>query len=184
MLGENDVWRAIRWQEWSEDHAVFFDCPPDKPGRPALSFVRQVNRPVLPDVTAYQWLSRVPSREGTLMVMRYRARAEEGAGRLSFGLHLPLHIPRNEQGETASRLRKLAMARDSNPETPDDEVFEYVFEDWVQPGPEWRNYYVVFNWPSFCKTGEFRNLTLSYVGEGKVWVDQIEVFPWRAPAGP
>jgi hypothetical protein len=184
MVGESDIWRAIRWPEWSKDHAVIFDYPPDKPGSSALCFVRKHNKPGFPDVSAYQWLSRVPSREGTLMVMRYRARAEEGNGRLSLGLHLPLHIPKNEQGETASRLRKIAIARDPLPEAPDDETYEYVLEDWVQPGPEWRSYYVVFTWPSFCKTGEFRNLVLTYVGEGKVWVDQIEVFPWRVPAGP
>ena len=185
MLGENDVWRAIRWPEWSEDHAVFFDNPQDGPGRAALCFVRQVNRPVLPDVSVYQWLSRVPNREGTLMVMRYRARAEEGNGRLSMGVHLPLHIPKNEPGDIAARLRKIATPQSSIQEGGVDvDVLEIAFDDWVQPGPEWRSYYVVFNWPSFCKTGEFRNLILTYAGEGKAWVDQIEVFPWRVPAGP
>jgi hypothetical protein len=185
MLSENDVWRAIRWPEWSEDHAVFFDNPQDGPGRSALCFVRQVNRPVLPDVSVYQWLSRVPNREGTLMVMRYRARAEEGNGRLSMGVHLPLHIPKNEPGDVAARLRKIATPQSSIQEGGADvDVLEIAFDDWVQPGPEWRSYYVIFNWPSFCKTGEFRNLTLTYAGEGKAWVDQIEVFPWRVPAGP
>jgi hypothetical protein len=184
MLAEKDVWRAIHRSEWSEDHAVFYDNPPDKPGHPALCLVRKDNKPARSDVTTYQWLSRVPSREGTLMVMRYRARTEEGNGRLSLGLQLPLHIPKSEAGETASRLRKTATPRDPVPNAPDDEVFAYVLDDWVQPGTEWRSYYVVFNWPSFCKTAQFRNLVLTYAGEGKVWVDQIEVFPWHLPAAP
>jgi hypothetical protein len=27
-------------------------------------------------------------------------------------------------------------------------------------------------------------LVIDYAGEGKVWVDQIEVFPWQVPVGP
>jgi hypothetical protein len=184
ILEDNDIWRPIRRPEWSEEHATYFGCPPDLPGHPALQFVRNADTPFGLDIVAYQWLSRVPSREGTVLVLRYRARAEEGGGRLSVGVHLPLHIPRNDQGETVVRLRKVAVPHGLIPDTPDENVFEYVLDDWVQPGPEWRNYYVIFSWPSFCKSPEQRNLVIDYAGEGKVWVDQIEVFPWQVPVGP
>jgi hypothetical protein len=183
-IGPNDVWRAIRPSEWSEDHAAFFDCPPDKLGHPALCFVRRANAPVGLDISAYQWLARVPNREGTLLVIRYRARAEEGSGRLSVDVHLPLHIPKNDQGEVAARLRKVAAPHGLLQETAEEDALDYVVSDWVQPGSEWRSYYVIFNWPSFCKSPEQRNLVVNYAGEGRVWVDQIEAFPWRVPMGP
>ena len=136
------------------------------------------------DIAAYQWLARVPSREGTVLVLRYRARAEEGVGRLRVGLHLPLHIPKNDQGESAVRLRRVAVPHGLIPDTADENVFDYILDDWVQPGPEWRNFYVIFHWPAFCKSADQRNLVIEYAGEGKVWVDQIEMFPWQAPVGP
>jgi hypothetical protein len=117
-------------------------------------------------------------------VLRYRARAEEGTGRLSVGAHLPLHIPKNDMTEQAIQLRKVAPPHSAILETPEEAVFDYVLDDWVQPGSEWRTYYVIFNWPAYCKSGETRNLMISYAGEGKVWVDQIEMFPWRLPTMP
>jgi hypothetical protein len=69
-------------------------------------------------------------------------------------------------------------------DTADDNVLEYVTDDWVQPSPVWRTYYTLFPWPSYCKSGDFRNLIISYTGEGKVWVDQIEVFPWQVSVAP
>jgi hypothetical protein len=184
FLEDKDVWHPIRGPEWTEEHATFTGCPPDRPGRSALCFVRNADTPFGLDISAYQWLSRVPNREGTLLVMRYRARAEEGNGRLSLGLHLTLQIPKNDLGETAARLRKIAVPHPSMPDSAEENMLEYVLDDWVQPGSEWRTFYVLFPWPSFCKSGDFRNLILSYTGEGKIWVDQIEVFPWQVPVAP
>jgi hypothetical protein len=184
ILNDKDVWRPIREPEWSEEHATFIGIPPDQPGRPALQFVRNVDTPFGLDIAAYQWLARVPSREGTVLVLRYRTRAEEGSGRLRVGLHLPLHIPKNEQGETAAHLRKVAAPHGLIPDTADENVFDLILNDWVQPGSEWRNVYVIFTWPAYCKSGDQRNLVIEYAGEGKVWVDQIELFPWQVPVGP
>jgi hypothetical protein len=184
LLEESDPWRPIGRADWSEDYGVFVGCPPDRAEAPALCFVRRVDTAFGGDVAAYKWLARTPNREGTLMVIRYRARAEEGVGRLSVSLHLPLYVPKNDQGDLASRLRKLAVPHPVVPETAEEQVLDYAISDWVQPGSEWRTYYVLFRWPPLCKTGEHRNLIINYAGKGKVWVDQIEVFPWQIPSTP
>jgi hypothetical protein len=184
FLEDNDDWRPIRRPEWSEQCGVFLGCPPDKPDTPALSFVRRAEAPFGMDASIYQWLGRIPSREGTLFVFRFRARAEEGNGRLSFSVHLPLRVPKNDQGETAVRLRKIAVPHNQVSETAEENVLDFGVTDSVQPSAEWQTYYVIFSWPPFCKSGEFRNMNVDYSGKGKVWVDKIEAFPWQLPQTP
>jgi serine/threonine protein kinase len=184
MLEETGTWRGIARTEWSKDHAVYFGSPADLPDRPGLQLIRQANDPVGGDFMAYQWLARVPNRENTLMVLRYRARFEEGTGRLSVGLHLPLHIPKNDQSETAGRLRKSSTVHPEIQSTAEEDVFDYYLGDWVQPDASWHTYYTVFFWPTYAKSGERRNLVISFAGEGKLWINQIELFPWKVGANP
>jgi hypothetical protein len=184
LLEDSDAWRPIGRPDWSEEYGVFLGCPPDRADAPALCFVRRADTPFGGDVAVYKWLARTPNREGTLMVIRYRARAEEGLGRLSVSLHLPLYVSKTDQGDVASRLRTLAVLHPAVPETAEEQVLDYAVSDWVQPGSEWRTYYSLFRWPPMCKSGQHRNLIVNYAGKGKVWVDQIEVFPWQVPITP
>ncbi|HEV3237661.1 MAG TPA: serine/threonine-protein kinase [Gemmataceae bacterium] len=184
MVEEAGVWRAIAWPEWSKDHSAYFGCPDDLPGQPGLQFIRQANAPAGLDLMVYQWIARLPNRENTLMVLRYRARSDEGNGRLSIGLHLPLHIPKKDQGETAVKLRKSSTPHAFIQGTAEEDVFEYYHGDWVQPGASWHTYYSAFFWPAFCKSSEQRNLVISFAGEGKAWVNQIELFPWKVGVNP
>lgn len=178
-------WRARGAKHWQGDQRITVDVPVDRPDNPALLLINNdpeshPNR----EVACTQWLSIVPKR-GTVMILRYRARAEDGDGHLSFSTRHHLRIPWGDASPLASRLRSLSLpAHTSAPSSPDTESLEYRLKDWVRPTAEWQTYYVIWEWPAFCTELRYRYIDIAYAGRGKVWVDDVELFAWERGSQP
>jgi serine/threonine protein kinase len=67
--------------------------PGDRPEDRALHLVKQSSSEQRATLGVYQWLARTPDRAGTFVILRFRARAERGEGRLLVGPRLPLVLP-------------------------------------------------------------------------------------------
>jgi eukaryotic-like serine/threonine-protein kinase len=158
--------------------------PPDRVGHPALLLEKKNTPSEGQEIGCYQWLSRIPERPGTVVVMRYRARAEEGAGRLSVRLNLSLLLPVGAQDDAALRLRAVSERFGELAHDPDEEPRQYQLDDWVTPGREWQTYYMIWEWPPYCQAPGFRNIVVLYAGTGKVWLDDVEIFPWELGGTP
>jgi serine/threonine protein kinase len=153
--------------------------PPDQSGNPALLLHRKETLSPIQDIGCYQWLSRIPERAGTITVMRYRVRAEEGEGRLAVRIELPLLLPIAADDETTLRLRGLSIPFPDIQHGMNEEPRHYRFEDWITPTREWQTCYVIWEWPPYCQDPSFRNLVVLYPGTGKVWLDDVEIFTWE-----
>jgi hypothetical protein len=175
-------WRAFNAALLGNGRTLQVAVPPDRREDPALLIAREDTVTQGQEFGCYQWLSRVPERAGAVMVLRYQARAEEGAGRVCLRVELPLLLPAGARDDAANRLRSVSRPFPELPHAPDQEPRHYRLDDWVTPGRDWRTYYTVWEWPEYCRDPGFRNLVLFYAGTGKVWIDNVEVFPWE-PGG-
>src|SRR5207249_1651766 len=128
------------------------------------------------EMVCYQWLAREP-RPRTIMILRYQARCEAGDASVAIGVSHPVFIPKSDKSELANRLRELKSA-DTPTSTPADTDFvEYWVNDWVTPTREWQTYCIVWQWPPYCANTS-RNVVVHFGGEGKVWIDTVELFTW------
>ncbi len=171
-------WMQPPGHEWKPGDGIRVACPPDRPGNPAL-LLDKSDTAVATPLVCYQWLHRLPDPPGTVMVLRYRARAEVGTGRLSVGPTMPLYIPKDDHSPVAEALRRRSTAHTYMPPKEGTDVREYRLADWVQPTAEWRTYCVVWEWPSYATEGGGRNVVVEYQGLGKVWLDEVGLFPWE-----
>ena len=170
-------WRVVDPGALSAANVVAVADPPDRPGNPAL-LLHKTDASSVQEIGCYQWLARVPDRPGTVVIMRYKARAEEGEGRLTVRLELPLVLP-VDADEPACRLRELSLPFPVLPHGPTDEPRQYRIADWVTPGRDWRSYYVIFEWPPYCQLPDVRNVVVFFAGAGKVWLDDLEIYTWE-----
>jgi hypothetical protein len=177
------AWRPLDPSGWSPTHEAVYDRPSEGTGPPAVVLTNRDD--AAGSVVCYQWLVPMPVREGSVVVFRYRARAEEGAGRLCVGAVLPLNFTPEEAGPWAARLRRVARPPEfGEPPAAGEEALEYKLTDWVEPGPAWQTYYTVWEWPPFARSAARRNLVIQYAGAGRVRVEQLEIFPWELPGNP
>ena len=170
-------WMIPRGHEWKAGDGIEVACPADRPEDPAL-LLDKSGSAVAASLVCYQWLPRLPA-PGTVLVLRYRVRAESGTGRLSVGPTMPLYIPKDDHGEQAEALRKRSKPHTYMPAKEGTQVREYRLEDWVQPTSEWQTVCVVWEWPPFCTEGGGRNVVIEYQGLGKVWLDNVEMSSWQ-----
>ena len=56
--------------------------------------------------------------------------------------------------------------------------------DWVRPEPGWHSYITVWEWPPYSRETIHRNVWISYAGDGKIWIDQVEMFLWDPTSRP
>jgi len=174
-------WKKPPTQVWNRGNGIEVACPPDRPDDPALLLDKSEGAPA--EVMCFQWLRRAPE-PGTVMFLRYRARAEEGTGRLTIGPTMPLYLPNEDRGPLAEALRKRSKSHAYLAPQPGMEAREYRLEDCIQPSPEWRTYCVVWEWPPYCTEGNGRNVVIEYRGTGKAWVDDVEIFVWPSGTKP
>lgn len=183
-LADTHPWRIIDPASQTNGDQLMVADPPDQPGNPALCLIRKDAFAQTKDFGVYQWLARTPERVGTMVVIRYRARAEEGEGRLCVRAELPILMPLAVQDETALRLRGLSEPLPELTHGPDEEARQYWVDDWVTPGREWQTYYTIWEWPPYCQDPRVRNIVILYAGTGKVWLDDLEIFTWELGGAP
>jgi hypothetical protein len=176
-------WKPFRPTDWGLDRGAFFERVADLAGRTAITLVNRGDAARPEPVACYQWIDALSVRDGAALVLRYRARAEEGVGRLYVGMHQPVTPPVDDSSRTA-RLRQAAKPHPYLEPRPGEDALDYRLTDWVRPGPEWRTYYTVWEWPPYSRDASHRNLWVQYVGDGKVWIDPVEMFPWELPSTP
>jgi hypothetical protein len=177
------AWRSLVDQSMLRDgNAIGILEPPDRGGNSALLLQRTDAISHDQEFGCYQWLSRIPERAGTVIVMRFRARAEEGDGRIAVRVELPLLLPADAKDDTVERLRSVSAPLTELAHAPGEESRHYKLENWVTPGREWQTYYTIWEWPPYCQDPGYRNLVVFYAGTGKVWIDDLEIFTWELGA--
>jgi serine/threonine protein kinase len=174
----NGPWARSVETEWKDGEGIDVAHPPDRPENPSLLLDKSGSSVASP-LVCYQWIPRTPEAAGAVMVLRYRARAESGTGRLSVGPTLPLVLPNDDHSPIAEELRKRTFPHLYYPKRPGAEVREYRLLDWVRPTSEWRTYCMIWEWPPYCTEAGARNVMIEYQGLGKVWLDDVELFVWR-----
>lgn len=163
---------------------IRIEAPQDTPENPALHLIKQ-------NKTAQRWkfglkqkLDRVPERPGESVVLRFRARGEHGRGSLLLDTSVPLSIPREDTSPAAERFRAVTASHPRlEPRTKAD-IREYRPIDWVVPGPMWRTYAIVWDWPEYSTVRRDRYIELLFFGSGNVWVDDIALFTWDQGTDP
>jgi hypothetical protein len=175
-------WRSANGGLESADDVMTVAFPENRPYDPALLFHRKDPLTAGREFVCYQWLARGPEQSKTLMVLRYRARADEGASRIKVVARMPLFLPAEADTPVARRLRSLSEPLAGLNPPPQVEARVCTLRDWVRPDPSWTTYYVIWEWPSCSNDPGFRNIEIVQAGLGKVWIDNLELFtlPKRA----
>ncbi len=180
---ETAIWRMSGGQlEKGAVPVTTIGFPPDRPDSPALCLTKTNSNADL-ELVCYQWLSRTPRLPNTKVILRFRARAEEGDAGVAIGIDHPLLIPKTDQSPTAFRLRNLGTPEPSLPDSQGTDFYHYWVNDWVTPTVEWQTYCVIWQWPPHCANFS-RNVTIHYGGVGKVWIDTLELFTWDREIAP
>jgi hypothetical protein len=174
-------WWLMAPELWQEGEKIQVAPTPDEPDNSALLLCRGQTNRANGQIGCYQWMSRVPQRPGAVLVLRYRARSEDGEGRLYVVPCHPLVLPETNEG-LVSHLRDRSVALPRRPGvSPSDGVW-YRLSHWVTPTTEWQTYYVIWEWPPFVSTqspvADHRIVEIRLAGAGKVWVDNVELFEW------
>lgn len=175
---EAEDWRLYKPPDEEHGDSIAIAAPPDRPQNPALHLTKRNAATQGATLGLYQWMARTPDRPGAFAILRFRARAEQGEGHLLIGPRIPLIIPRNDRGAIAERLRALSTPHLYLPPRDDTDVRELRPLDWVQPGPNWQTFMIIWDWPDFCTELNHRNIEILFGGLGEVWIDDIEMFTW------
>jgi serine/threonine protein kinase len=175
LQNRGEFWRSYSVRPGELHRQMALAIPPDRPGNPALEL--QNDEPGARRLTCYQQIGSLPAT-ANVYVVRYRARAEAGNGRLAVVPRLPLVIVPGDESAAAVRVRARSRAmtpgfRDTYPDR-----WQYQLQDWVTPSRQWQRYTVIWEQPPFPLREAYRNLDIWYSGTGKVWVDDVELFPW------
>jgi len=174
--GETAIWRiGATPAEKDLPPITTLGTPEDRPGTQALCLTKTSRTPDT-EMVCYQWLAREPRRPKTIMILRYRARAETGDASVAIGVDHRLEIPKTDTSPLATRLRGW-LAVENPPPRPDVDFGQFWVNDWIRPSSSWQTYCVVWQWPPYC-TSNFRNITIHFGGQGKIWIDNVELFTW------
>jgi hypothetical protein len=171
------------WSIWDyaggpkDKRRIHIGLSPNDGGNRAVAFESSDPERAQHGLVLFQHLPALPAGS-TVLVLRCRARTESGSGRLALMPRLPFLVPKDDQSTNAARLRTRAesMAIEEGDRLPDRWL--YKLRDWVTPPPDWHTYYVIWEQPAFELRDLHRNLDLWYVGVGKIWVDDVELFAW------
>ncbi len=174
--GENGAWRiGTSPAEKDIPPIASLETFDNRSGNQALCLTK-TSRNAETEMVCYQWLAREPRRPKTIMILRYRARAESGDASVSFGVDHPLEIPKADKSPLATRLRGL-MTLENSSTRPETDSGHFWVNDWTKPSRDWQTYCMVWQWPPYC-TSYSRNVTIHFGGEGTIWIDNVELFTW------
>jgi len=175
----------LPWSVWDYAHGPkdkrHIQIGPSPGGNGNLAVAFESSDPELAQqgLVLFQHLPPLPPG-GTVLVLRCRARTESGSGRLALMPRVPFLVPADNQSESAVRLRARADSMRIEAADPLPDRWLYALRDWVTPPPDWHTYYVIWEQPAFAVRDLHRNLDLWYIGVGKIWVDDVELFAWGA----
>jgi hypothetical protein len=184
MRSSTPFWRNASGGLQSKTDSVTIATPADRPNNPALLFHRRDPLTAGREMTCYQWVARGPEQSRALVVLRYRARAEDGTSRLKVVARMPLFIRHAADDAVAQRLRSLSEPLAGLNPPPGVEARVCTLRDWVRPDGQWRTYCVIWEWPSCSTDSGFRNIEIVQAGLGKVWLDDLELFTLPKRANP
>jgi hypothetical protein len=174
--GDSATWRkAVTRTEKNIPPIISLGFPPDRPQNQALCLTKTPSNSDQ-EMVCYQWLAREPRRHGTFMILRYRARAEIGEPSVAIGVVYPLKIPKADSSPLAYWLRSHLKATEGD-SPPDADVGDFWINDWVTVTDQYQTYCVVWQWPPYCSRSD-RNLLIHFGGEGKIWIENVELFTW------
>ena len=177
------LWRVGDAADWNAERQITLDRPGDRPDNPALRLTRRDPAGGKGLLGCYQPLARGPG-PGAVVVLRYRARAEQGNGSLAVYAGMPVVIPDGEAGPAAARIRALGSPLPPGPDDPTPNRWLYRSPAWVTPSADWRTYLVIAQHPPFSPQVIHRNLVIDLAATGEVWVDDVELFVWRPGGAP
>jgi hypothetical protein len=155
--------------------------PDDRPDNPALLLTNL--DPARKELLGCSQPVTKPPPPGAVVVLRYRARADTGPAQLLVALRLPVAVPLDDAGAAATRIRTLITPLPQLPD-PRRTVWSYRVPTHVTPTGDWQTYLVVYDVPPFPTRATNRNLTVEVLGNGRVWVDDVELFVWQPGGGP
>ncbi len=179
--GNPDLWRVDRSETAVPLRKVTLTPPGDRPDNPALLLTNL--DPARRDVLGCSQPATKPPPPGSVVALRYRARADTGAAQLQVYLRLPVGILPGETGAAATRIRALNTPP---PQVPDLQrtVWPYRVPAHVTPTEDWQTYLVVCDVPPFPTRATYRSLVVEVLGTGRVWVDDVELFTWQPGGAP
>lgn len=175
---QGPFWRITEPAVLTENQQIGIGIPTDQPANPALRLVNMDAAQAQKQLACYQWLKGLP-RDGAVLVLRFRARAESGEGKLVLRPDQPYLVPEEDRGPAALRLRAVGTPMSPNENDAEPHRWMYRLQDWVQPPATWQTYCVMWEPPVYPSRAVHRNLYLSYSGTGKAWVDDVELFAWE-----
>jgi serine/threonine-protein kinase len=170
------LWRVGDTTDWKRTRQITLDRPADRPDNPALQLTNLDPARARDVLGCYQPLARVPA-PGSVAVLRYRARAEQGQAGLAVYAGMPVVVGAGDKGPAARRIRALGTAQ-----APDR--FLYRCTGWVRPTDDWQTYLVIVQTPPFPTRVPDCKLVIDVVGTGQVWVDDVEWFVWQPGSAP
>jgi hypothetical protein len=176
-----NLWRVGDVAGWDEARRITLDRPPDRSGDPALLLSNPDPAPGKGLIGCYQPLGRF-AEQGEVVVLRYRARARAGSGKLAVYAGMPVTVPGGAAGPAVDRVRRFGSSLAPEPGDPTPNRWLYWCPTWVTPDAEWQTYLVVVESPPFPTHGLHRNLVIDLAAPGQVWVDDVELFAWQ-PGG-
>jgi hypothetical protein len=60
----------------------------------------------------------------------------------------------------------------------------FQVQDWVLPTEQWQTFETIWEWPPYCRGSMHRNILIGYTGPGEVWIDDVQLFPWKDESAP
>jgi serine/threonine protein kinase len=179
-LATNDrgkAWRVADVADWGPTRQITLDRPSDQPDNPALLLTHLNPTPTGKPLHCYQPLPDAVD-PGAVLVLRYRARAQQGKASLSVYLGITVAVPEDEHRPAADRIRGLGLRLPAEPGHPAGSRWWYRSLAWVIPTGDWQTYQVVSETPPLPFRVLYRDLGIELTGTGQIWVDDVALFVW------
>lgn len=182
MTHRGQLWRVSHGAGTDRLRRMKIDRQPDDPENPAL--VHANMDPARADdlLGGYQMI-QTPPDPGSIVVLRYRARSERGAGRLAAYFAMSITLDADETGPAARKIRRNSQRIASGTGYAATDRWDYPLPVWVTPTTDWLTYLVIMECPSIPNDSLDCKLAIVAKGTDEIWVDDVELFAWPGEIG-